>query len=133
MHLLVHRHRDFPFVGLQVPAGTMDEGEEPEAAVLRETTEESGLTDLSVVSLVGRYAYEAPWDGTTHDRHVFHLELDGPPRKSWSHAVTAGEADKGLVFVYEWLPLDGTIELAGGQGDLLDQFRKSGSWRRHMC
>lgn len=134
VHLLVHRHRDFPFVGLQVPAGTMDPGEDPERAVLREAEEESGLKDLRVVAAVGRYEYTAPWDANrVHDRHVFHLEVTGPVEKTWSHSVTAGEADKGLVFVYEWLPLDGEIDLAGGQGDLLDQFRKSASARLHMC
>ena len=36
--LLVFKHRDFPEAGLQVPAGTIEEGESPHDAVLREVT-----------------------------------------------------------------------------------------------
>ena len=35
--------------GLQVPAGTMHDGEEPAAAVLREAFEETGLAGLRIV------------------------------------------------------------------------------------
>ena len=37
--LLVFRHVDFPEAGVQVPGGTMDAGETPEGAVLREAAE----------------------------------------------------------------------------------------------
>ena len=33
--LLVFRHRDFPAAGLQVPAGAIEEGEDPQDAALR--------------------------------------------------------------------------------------------------
>ncbi len=42
-----------PTAGLQLPAGTIDPGETPEAAVLREAEEESGLTRLRRVSKLG--------------------------------------------------------------------------------
>ncbi len=44
--LLVFLH---PTAGLQVPAGTVEAGETPEAAVLRETAEETGLHGVSIV------------------------------------------------------------------------------------
>ncbi len=44
--LLVFLH---PTAGLQVPAGTVEASETPEAAVLRETTEETGLHNVSIV------------------------------------------------------------------------------------
>ena len=56
--LLVFRHRDFPDAGLQVPAGTVQDGESPDVAVLRELREESGLTDAAIVSRLGRYRYD---------------------------------------------------------------------------
>ena len=34
--LLVFKHVDFPEAGIQVPGGTLDAGETPKAAVLRE-------------------------------------------------------------------------------------------------
>jgi 8-oxo-dGTP pyrophosphatase MutT (NUDIX family) len=45
---LVFRH-DNPAAGIQVPAGTVEPGESPREAVLREVAEEAGLTGLIVV------------------------------------------------------------------------------------
>lgn len=47
--LLVFMH---PTAGLQLPAGTVEIDETPEAAVLRETAEETGLTAVSIVELL---------------------------------------------------------------------------------
>lgn len=45
---------EHPYAGIQFPAGTVEEGERPEHAVLREGAEESGLSDLALVSLIGQ-------------------------------------------------------------------------------
>jgi ADP-ribose pyrophosphatase YjhB (NUDIX family) len=41
--LLVFEHRDFPDAGTQVPAGTVEENEAVEVAVVREVCEETGV------------------------------------------------------------------------------------------
>jgi 8-oxo-dGTP pyrophosphatase MutT (NUDIX family) len=43
--LLLFEH---PYAGIQIPAGTVEDGETPEQAVLREAAEETGLTSLSI-------------------------------------------------------------------------------------
>ncbi len=43
--LLLFQH---PNAGVQIPAGTVEEGETPEAAVLREAAEETGLAPLTI-------------------------------------------------------------------------------------
>lgn len=48
--LLLFRH---PNAGIQIPAGTVEEGEPPEAAALREAGEETGLTNLTGQTLLG--------------------------------------------------------------------------------
>jgi 8-oxo-dGTP pyrophosphatase MutT (NUDIX family) len=48
--LLVFTHPD---AGIQVPAGTMEAGETPEIAVLREVSEETGLTAVRLVAYLG--------------------------------------------------------------------------------
>ena len=48
--LLVFRH---PLNGIQLPAGTVDVGESPETAVLREAWEETGLDGLRLVRPLG--------------------------------------------------------------------------------
>jgi 8-oxo-dGTP pyrophosphatase MutT (NUDIX family) len=44
--ILVFEH---PTAGLQLPAGTVEEGEDPQTAVLREAAEETGLKKLEVI------------------------------------------------------------------------------------
>lgn len=120
--LLVFRHRDFPEAGLQVPAGTIEEGEDPEQAALRELREESGLTDVRMVGLVGRYLYSpSPHADEAHDRHVYHLELTGPADDSWLHyEMHPSDGSPPLAFEFFWMSLsDPELQLAGGQGDLL--------------
>src|SRR5215475_8041730 len=48
--LLVFRH---PYAGIQLPAGTVEMGESYEEAVLRETREETGLTEVALISHLG--------------------------------------------------------------------------------
>jgi 8-oxo-dGTP pyrophosphatase MutT (NUDIX family) len=48
--LLLFRH---PNAGIQIPAGTVDEGEDVEMAVRREVAEETGLSDVHVVTKIG--------------------------------------------------------------------------------
>lgn len=120
--LLVFRHRDFPEAGLQVPAGTIEEGEEPQDAALREVREESGLTDVRVVSFLGRYIYDAPRHaGEIHDRHIYHLKLTGPADDSWLHwEMDPSDGGPPIAFCFFWMSLDDPdLQLAGGQGDLL--------------
>ena len=51
--LLIFSHPLEPEAGLQVPAGTMNDGETPEHAVLREAAEETGLESLRIVRFLG--------------------------------------------------------------------------------
>ncbi len=124
--LLVFLHRDFPEAGLQVPAGTVADGEDPDAAALREVFEESGLKDARLVGLLGSYDWDArPDRDEIHERHVYHLELDGPAPSDWLH-YEQDPSDGGapIAFSFFWMRLDDpALDLAGGQGDLLDKLR----------
>ena len=48
--LLLFQH---PNAGVQIPAGTVEKGESPEQAVLREAAEETGLTGFSILRYLG--------------------------------------------------------------------------------
>ena len=125
--LLVFRHRDFPDAGLQVPAGAIEEGEDPQDAALREVREESGLTEVRVVGLLGRYLYDAVQHrGEIHDRYVYHLELAGSAEQSWLHYETdPSDGGPPIAFSFFWMSLrDPELRLAGGQGDLLPRLRR---------
>lgn len=49
--LLLLQH---PYAGIQIPAGTVEEGETPETAVLREVAEETGLCHFSTPILLAQ-------------------------------------------------------------------------------
>jgi 8-oxo-dGTP pyrophosphatase MutT (NUDIX family) len=87
--LLVFRQPEFPDAGIQVPGGSVEVGEELEAAALREAREETGLSGLVVQSYLGTAAYELKVDvGDPHLRHFFHLAYAGPVRAWWEHLDT---------------------------------------------
>jgi 8-oxo-dGTP pyrophosphatase MutT (NUDIX family) len=48
--LLLFQH---PYAGVQIPAGTVESGEAPEAAAIRETYEETGLRDVAIDQYLG--------------------------------------------------------------------------------
>ncbi len=57
--LLLLRH---PFAGLQVPAGTVEVGESAEEAVIRESAEETGLANCTIVTKLGVAETKLPAD-----------------------------------------------------------------------
>ncbi len=122
--LLVFRHRDFPEAGIQVPAGTVEEGESPNDAVLREVYEESGLDQVRIVRLLGSYLHDAaPYRDETHRRHVYHLETTGPVASAWLHHESSpSDGSPPYAFSFCWMKLDDPeLNLAGGQGHLLSR------------
>lgn len=122
--LLVFTHRDYPEAGLQVPAGTVEEGEEIEAALRREVAEETGLHDLQVVKEIATYEWTHPISGNIHERHIYLLSALPTTPDTWQWIETSGGEVpelEGYVFCFRWDDLDGEIELAGNQGDYLDE------------
>ena len=115
--VLVFEHIDFPEAGVQVPAGTIDPGEDPERAALREAWEESGVEGLHVRRYLGAFRWWQADRHEEHERHVFHLITSLPLPDAWEHTVSAGEDDTGLRFRYRWLDTDvATSVLSGDQG-----------------
>ncbi len=92
--LLVFSYMDFPEVGVQVPAGTLEEGEDPESGVLREAWEETGLEDLKLQSFLGESHFPVPEWNQIHHRFFYHLTCASEPPERWRH--------------YESLPSDGS-------------------------
>lgn len=119
MQLLVFKHRDIPEAGIQVPGGTVDEGETLEAAILRELQEESGLRHLCIERFLADYIIHVKEKKEYEKRHFFHVTLLTDVKDGWEHIVSAGEEDEGLVFCYEWIDIAKYPELAGKQGEFL--------------
>lgn len=118
------RHADdaaFDQSGLQVPAGTVEAGELPEAAVLREAVEETGLPGLRVERYLGAGEYDLrPYADAVHVRHFYHLSVESPEvPERWFSAELGDGSTAPIRFECYWLPLVQGHVLAAGQSALL--------------
>ncbi len=123
--VLVFEHRDFPEAGLQVPAGTIRDGETPEEAVLREFFEETGLEDTKITRFLGRSEYDiSPYRNEIQDRCFFLLQVDEPVPEEWTHYETHDGLSLPTAFCFRWMQLsDERINLTAGQGKFLWKLR----------
>jgi 8-oxo-dGTP diphosphatase len=131
--LAVFTHADdaWPFEsGLQVPVGTVRGGELPEAAVLREAYEETGLEGLRVERLLGVNEFDSrPYSDALHIRHYFHLSVDAPqvPERwiayergdAYDFPIAPEEDPAAIRFELFWIPLEKAHVVAAGQTALL--------------
>ncbi len=125
-NLLVFEHLDFSEVGIQVPSGTVKEGETPIQAAFREVFEETGLKNVEYVSYLGDELFDASAIGKNelHHRHYFHLSCD-EAMQSWTHSEDdpSGEQGKSILFKIFWVPFEDVPILSGGLGKMLPQIR----------
>lgn len=116
--LLVFTHDEVPLevAGIQVPAGTIDEGETPEAAVVREVLEETGL-HTRVVQDLGSEDFDVwPSKAEIHERYFFHLApVDGHVPERWKagepHPSGGGSVTSWTCW---WLPITHAHVLCAG-------------------
>jgi len=122
--LLVFRHVRSPEAGIQVPAGTIEPDESPEAAALREASEETGLHQLSIEAKLGTCDFDMSPFGREelHRRHFFHLKVAGVPPDQWVHEER-NRSDAGrdpIPFEFFWVRLpDAVPDLIADHGALL--------------
>jgi len=88
-----------PQAGVQLVKGTIEQGETPGQAALRELAEESGISAAEIIDDLGC------WDSAHHGQiWSFHLcRADGPLPEQWSHQTLD---DHGHRFEFFWASLD---------------------------
>jgi 8-oxo-dGTP diphosphatase len=124
--LLVFRHRDFPEAGIQVPGGTIEASETPEAAILREAVEETGLDGLKIVRMIGEQVRLMTSENMSyvHHRYYFLLKCAETPPENWVHAEHSASdgTPEPIWFEFFWAKLPNQIpELSGGQDYCLNK------------
>jgi 8-oxo-dGTP pyrophosphatase MutT (NUDIX family) len=106
--LLAFRH---PVAGVQIPKGSVEPGEDPGDAVLRELAEESGISGARIVRGIGLHELEVETGPTETGPpeiqvwHTFLIAVDQELPDAWSHHVLGSEVEAGLMFDYFWLPI----------------------------
>jgi 8-oxo-dGTP pyrophosphatase MutT (NUDIX family) len=94
--ILAFRH---PLAGRQLMKGTLEPGERPAEAVLRELAEESGISQAVAVEKIGEldiHQVEEHW-------HIFLCRPNVPLQDEWSFFTLDGG---GLTFEFFWHALD---------------------------
>ena len=115
--ILVFDHdKSFSDAGTQVPAGTVEEGEDLQAALEREISEESGLKDLMVVSQIDQYDFTESSSEKTVRRHVFLVLAPNEARDQWTHHVKGSGKDSTLRFHFHWVPIAQARNLSADLG-----------------
>ncbi len=108
--VFVHPDVDGRGASLQLPAGTIEAGEDAGEAAERELLEETGVMGAELRALLG-ILEEAAAEGESLPRRrwVFHLEATLPPPERWTSTC-----DCGASLDCHWLPL-ATAELHPSQ------------------
>jgi 8-oxo-dGTP pyrophosphatase MutT (NUDIX family) len=104
--LLVFDQPDFADVGLQVPGGTVESGEDVADAAHREFHEETGLTPARPLTPLTFHDYRFSRNGKQicHHRHYFHIALDDGLPTSWLHReMTPFGGGAPILFRFFWI------------------------------
>ena len=96
LEILAFRH---PLAGSQLVKGTIEEGEEPASAALRELAEESGIREAAVESALGRLAF--PEIG--QNWHFYLCRVACSLAEEWTFFT---QDDGGHLFQFFWHGLE---------------------------
>jgi 8-oxo-dGTP pyrophosphatase MutT (NUDIX family) len=124
--LLVFEHTHFPEAGIQVPGGTVEQGESLEKAVLREAVEETGLQELAIHSYLGMNEYNFSEVGSVgiYHLHFFHLHYSGEILQRWRNfEMNPSDGSPGPIeFELYWVKFPKDVpELIASQGEFLSE------------
>ena len=115
--LLVFEHRNIPDAGVQVPAGTVEDGEDIADAARRELEEESGLAGLPMTGPIDTYVWMNAAGTYRHHRHVFHFTAPDDVPDQWTIEPRGEDEEKyKYIFEYRWIPITEAGILAGDKG-----------------
>ena len=103
--LLVFRQPDYLSWGIQVPGGSIEPGEDHDAAVIREVEEETGLRNVEISAYLGSLFTARPEH--MRELHCYHLTVTQPVPEQWRHYELHSTSRVGpIAFDFFWVPID---------------------------
>ncbi|CAG7642400.1 NUDIX domain-containing protein [Paenibacillus allorhizosphaerae] len=114
--LLVFEENGFEHLGFQVPGGTVESGEGLEEALIRELSEEAGITPHDIKPL-GEYCYISEVNRAETRRYYFEAKADCA--EQFTHIVQSNDEDNGWIYNYRWTDLHPSLKLHGYLGRML--------------
>ena len=125
--LLLFTQPGAPEAGIQVPAGTIEPGENPQDAVLREAKEETGLTGIRFVRFLAQDTRDMRDCGSDElqYRWFFHLPLEGSAAETWRHGEHSKDGSLIHPFDFFWADVGSLPELVAGYDDKIDSLIES--------
>ena len=96
---------ELPDSGAELPGGTLEPDEDPEAGLLRELEEETGLTDFGAPEFLGMMEFDPADDrNEIHNRYFYHVPLRTRAPATWERVVEEGNGT--FTFQFFWVRPD---------------------------
>ncbi len=114
--LLILEYVDGRYLQPQIPGGTLESGELPAQAALREAYEETGLSALRLVKCLGSFTRDLTDIGRNETivAWFFHLHTDEVTAESWRHFECDSSEGLGPIeLALSWVPLSDIPKLGG--------------------
>ena len=125
--LLLFTQPGAPDAGIQVPAGTIEPGENPWDAVMREASEETGLTGIKYVRFLSRDTRDMRDCGSDELQHrwFYHLSVEGPTEETWRYGEHSEDGSLIHQFDFFWADVLTLPQLVAGYDDKIGLLIKS--------